>query len=368
MVETIEQIQRKPPYLENIEKGILDSLFDPQYDDDGTFTGFGESGLLSSPKYTDPSSADYLFGVPDQNLAEIDPFQQKVFDTLSSQQYMDRFKPFFTSAGQYGKAGSEAFKSGLGFLDTAEDKFDTGETLVKSGIGQYDPSTQIKAFMDPYQENVIDVAMKRLGDIDAKEQQKAQAGAIGSGAFGGSRSRLNLGELQDAQADRRGDTLSKLLSQGYKTALGSSMDAYERAQRRDMEGGRLLGGLGSSIGRLGGIAGGIGQGYGGLGNVMGQLGQRYGGLTAGDLNALYSAGTSRQNYNQAVLDAYRSNQMNPLKGALMPLTLGQQFLKGTPSVGNVQQYTQTYQPSPNPFLQGLGLSFAYGQPQGQPQA
>ena len=101
---------------------------------------------------------------------------------------------------------------------------------------------------------------------------------------------------------------------------------------------------------------------------MGQLGQRYGGLTAGDLNALYSAGTSRQNYNQAVLDAYRSNQMNPLKGALMPLTLGQQFLKGTPSVGNVQQYTQTYQPSPNPFLQGLGLSFAYGQPQGQPQA
>ena len=108
--------------------------------------------------------------------------------------------------------------------------------------------------------------------------------------------------------------------------------------------------------------------YRGLGNVMGQLGQRYGGLTAGDLNALYSAGTSRQNYNQAVLDAYRSNQMNPLKGALMPLTLGQQFLKGTPSVGNVQQYTQTYQPSPNPFLQGLGLSFAYGQPQGQPQA
>lgn len=50
-----------------------------------------------------------------------------------------------------------------------------GETLVKSGIGSYDPSTQVKAFMDPYQENVIDVAMKRLGDIDAKEQQKTQA-------------------------------------------------------------------------------------------------------------------------------------------------------------------------------------------------
>ena len=52
--------------------------------------------------------------------------------------------------------------------------------------------------------------------------------------------------------------------------------------------------------------------------------------------------------------------MNPLKSALMPLSIGQQFVKGTPSAGNVNQYVQGYQQSPNPFLQGVGTSLALG--------
>ena len=372
-MSTVETIQRKAPYIEDMEKGVLDSLFDSQYDEDGTFTGFGDQGLLSG-EYADPTSDKYLFKVPDQKIAGIDPLQQKVFDTLGSQEYMDRFKPFFEAGSQYGQAGAESLKSGLGYLGAAQDiydqtgdYFDQGAKFLQQGVGSFDPSSQVDAFMNPYQENVIDAAMKRLDEQDLQEQNKAQAGAIASGAFGGSRSRLNQGELQDRQAERRGDVLNKMLSQGYQSALGSSMKAFEEGKRRNLEGGRLAGGLGqglggiaTGVGGLGGVASGIGSNFGGLGGMMGGLGRGYGGMTAADMNAMYSAGTSRQGYNQAILDADRANQMNPLKSAIMPLSIGQQYVKGTPSAGNIQQYTQGYQQSHNPFLQGVGTSLALG--------
>ena len=383
----VETLQKKAPYIENIEKGILDSLFDPQYDESGTFIGFGDKGLLSSEQFTDPTSSQYMFGIPDYQIAGMDPLQTQVLNTLGSTAYQDRFKPFFQSAAQFGTAGSDALKEGLGLVDDATKAFETGtETIgdaetyfdpalsqVKKGVGAFDPSEQIKAFMDPYQQNVIDVAMKELDKQGAKAEQRADAEAISRGAFGSGRAGLGKQELANTLYDAKADALSKLLSSGYKTALASSMDAFEKGKRRDLESGRLMGGLGASlgnlglgrgqlgagIGKLGGIAGGLGQGFGQLGGIMGDVGKTYGALTANDLNAMATAGAQKQSYDQAVLDAYRANQFSPLKSALMPLSIGQQFLSGSPTAGTTSAYQTAYQPSPNPFLQGVGAATAF---------
>ena len=382
----VETLQKKAPYIENIEKGLLDSLFMPQYDKDGSFTGFGPDGLLSDTRFTDPTSSEYLFGIPPNQIAGLDPLQTQAFDTLGSQTYMDRYKPFFQSASGYGKAGGSAFDAGLGYLGESQGAFDEGlktigdaETYfnpavsqIKAGVGSYNPADQVKAFIDPYQQNVIDVAMAQLDKEGAKAEQKADATAIGSGAFGSGRARLGKGELQNALYDAKSDALAKMLSGGYQSALGASMDAYETGRRRDLESGRLIGGLGSSlgnlgigrgqlgsgIGRLGGVAGGIGQGLGQLGGMFGDLGRQYGTMTASDLNAMATGGMQRQRYNQSILDAYRGNQFLPLKSALMPLSIGQQFLTGSPTAGTTSSYQTSYQPSPNPFLQGVGAATA----------
>ena len=140
----VETLQKKAPYIENIEKGILDSLFDPQYDESGTFIGFGDKGLLSSEQFTDPTSSQYMFGIPQYQIAGMDPLQTQVLNTLGSTAYQDRFKPFFQSAAQFGTAGSDALKEGLGLVDDASSAFETGTETIGDAETYFDPALSLK--------------------------------------------------------------------------------------------------------------------------------------------------------------------------------------------------------------------------------
>ena len=145
-----------------------------------------------------------------------------------------------------------------GFTPDQLRQFEATRGLFETGM-EYDPITGIRelaqaptpsllgadigAYQSPFQEQVIETA---LGDIQRQQelaQQRAQAQAIGAGAFGGSRS-----AILEAEAQR------PYIEQAARTAAGLRQAGFEQAQRaaeadiaREMAGRQfqagLLGGL-----------------------------------------------------------------------------------------------------------------------------
>jgi len=264
------------------------------------------------------------------------------------------------SAQTAGQLGDYAQLAGLGYGNISQG----GKTLgaareLMGGAAQgFDPSQGIGAFMNPYQQQVIDEAIRQIdrqGDI---AQQGLSAQAIRTGAFGGTREGVQRAELGRNLAQMKNQAILGGLQQGYGQALGAAQQAFEAQQARQLGAGQALGALGqaqSQQGILGsqiaglqaGITGqqaglqqqsaqGIGslaaqQGQlglsqagalGQLGQTLGQIGGQQAGLgvqaqalAQGDLNTYLTLGNLQQQNDQAQLDAFRATQT---QRALMP--------------------------------------------------
>ena len=200
-VQTVENIQRLPPFLEGLQKRLLQTGF-------GTFDG---------DKQTAPGLLDSPINLPGFQIAGMDPLQAKA--TQLGEQMVGSFQPFMRGAADQALAAQQALTSGLGFLQPES----------------------IKRFQDPFQDQVIDDAMRELNRQADMRRAGADARAIQSGAFGGSREGIQRAETERGLQQVKGDTLSKLLSQGFGQALKASQEA-----------GRLSGGLGQAFGTLAG--------------------------------------------------------------------------------------------------------------------
>jgi hypothetical protein len=323
----VETLQRKPAYIEDLEKGIFDSLFYDRDPETGDYLKDAEGnkifgGLLGGSQYQD------LFDLPEYKVAELDPMQQEAYKTLTSDEYRQRMEPYFDQSQTLTEDAAGALEKGLGSID--------------AGQGAFDPSTQVDKFMDPYQQQVIDEAMKQIDRQADMARATDDARAIKAGAFGGSRSGVQRAETAGRVQEAKNRTISDLLSKGYGSALSSAMAADEASKGRALKGGQLAGGLGQQLGSLAGTSA--------------DIGRVYSGITGQDTAALSGAGAQKQAYEQTKLDAERANALLPLKTKLAPLTIGQQFISGSPSAGALDQYTRTVEPSPNPFLQGVGAA------------
>ena len=144
-------------------------------------------------------------------------------------------------------------------------------TLAQQGIGGYMPYLQAaeaatgqardiatqagqmfqpgaaQAFMDPYQQNVTQEALKeirRQGDI-ARQSQAAQA--IKAGAFGGAREGVVQAETERGIQDIMSRRIFEDLSRNYQQALASS----QAAGAGQLQQAGMVGGLGKQYGALG---------------------------------------------------------------------------------------------------------------------
>lgn len=377
MVETIEQIQRRPEYLETLEKGLLDAILGRYVPgtggQPGTFEGgiIRQPGLFAIPQYQmagqtptvyDPATGQYTsFGLESfvQESLKADANANGIPD------FMERYQPFFGQAGEYVTGGGEALYRGLGSLGEAASFFGPAAGYVTSGAGMYRPQDYISEFMSPYTEEVIQRSMadiEREGDV---ARQRAAAQAVGAGAFGGSRQGLQAAEVERAILDTKAKQAAQLRQAGYGQALESSQNAYQQAQTRALEAGRLLGGLGQSFGQLGSQYGTLGSQYGQLGGTTADIGRVYSALAPADLATMYGYGEAERQYRQQQLDVARQEQMRPLEQALLPYNYAYSVLSGTPSASLYSQYTSQTQPATNPYLAGLGaytaLQGVYGQ-------
>ena len=279
--QTVENIQRLPPFLEGLQKRLLQTGF-------GTFDGETQTapGLLDTP-----------LDLPDFQIAGVDPLTTKAAEL--GEQMVGSQTPFIQGARDQALAGQQALTSGLGFLQPES----------------------FKQFMNPFQD-AIRKEIDRTYDI---EQNKAAAGAVGRGAFGGSRAEIARQEIQR----NRGDALAKAQAANFAQAVKQAQEA-----------GRLSGGLGQAFGTLAGTTSDIGR----LQQALGQA----------DISQLTQLGALRQKQAQAELDANRANLMQTAQEPFTRLQIGQNLLQGMPSSSIPSTFQQATQPSANPFLQGVG--------------
>ena len=309
-VQTVENVQRLPPYLEGLQKRLLSSLY-------GTFDGATQTqkGLL-----------DKKLDLPAFQVAGLDPLQQMAF--AYAPQMFGSFQPYMQGAqAQIG--------SGLGTLGAAS-------TGIGAGLGQLaDPSTSYKKYMDPYLEDVVKATEADIDRNAALQSQKMLSGlqgqgqGIGSGQRSG-RSAVLEAELARNTADQKARTLSALRSGGFRDAMGNMLKSSQ-----------LLGGLGGTLGQVGGL-------YNQFAGTTADLGRLTGELGRSDLGTLMNLGQFGRGFQQQVLDANRQNQMQGIMEPFTRLQLGSDFLAGMPSSGMASLFKSVTTPEPNPFLSGVG--------------
>ena len=245
------------------------------------------------------------------------------------------------------QAGSDTIGTGIDAYNKALDYSAMGIPTVGASMKQYDP-TSYKSFMNPYTEDVIKQNEKDLARQQNIQQQGIGAGAVGQGAFGGSRQAIAERELGKDYSDRSARMSSQLRSQGYQQAQQQAQNAFEMQQRRLQGAGKLYGALGQGVGSLAGgmTKSGLAQ------SALGEAQQR---AMMGDLGMLAGYGGLERQYNQGGLDAYRQNLMNTQMEPYKQLGFYADMLSGVPSTSTTYGTTQTPAPSPMSQIAGLGL-------------
>lgn len=135
---------------------------------------------------------------------------------------------------------------GAGYGNIAQGSQTLGQAgqALGGSAQMYNPAQGVGAFMNPYQQQVIDEAMKninRQGDI---ARQGLAAQAVRTGAFGGTREGVQRAELERNLSDTRNSAIINALQQGYGQALQGSQQAFESQQGRQMNVGQGLANLG----------------------------------------------------------------------------------------------------------------------------
>ena len=254
-----------------------------------------------------------------QQLAELSPAQQQAISSAMSG--IGGFQPYL-------QRGAEAMGQGIGALGTAQ----------QGAAGAvYDPSSY-KEFMDPYTEDVIAATQADIARQGAMQQNQIGAGAVRSGAFGGSRQGIAEGEIARNVMDQQARTGSQLRSQGFAQAQTAAQQAAQQQLRQA----QLTGQLGQTVGALGSATAGLGQ----LGQQMGVQ----------DINTLLGIGGLEQGQTQKGLDIARSNALAEQALPYQQIGFMSDIFRGVPSLQ--QTYSKTTSPGPSTTSQMLGLGIA----------
>ena len=179
------------------------------------------------------------------------------------QQQVAGFSPTQQAAMQQAYGGIGAYQP---FLDAAQQTQaaalgTTGAGVQALGQMDFDPS-RAQAFMDPYQQNVTQEALKEIDRQAAMASNQLAGKAVQAGAFGGSRFGLQQSELARNAQDLRSRRIFEDLSRNYQQAQAAASAANtQRMQQAQQFGnlGKLTSGIGGAMASLGGSAQSMGQ-------------------------------------------------------------------------------------------------------------
>ena len=344
-----------------------------------------------------------------QQLAALSPQQQQAL--TASTQGVGAYQPYL-------QAGSEAIGQGIGAVGTGLETMGSAlgqlpaaqqgyrdqqnamlqaQALGQAGTQQaqamtagadygFDP-TSYQQYMDPYMNDVIQQQyqdIQRQGDI---QKQGANAQAVGSGAFGGSRQGIQQAEINRNVLDQQARTGSQLRSAGFQQASGLAQQAaanqaqqqLAQAQQYGQQAGQLgqqgmqgaqgYGQAAAGLGNLAQLTGQIGQSTGQLGQTVGQLGASTAGIGqlgqamgVQDINTLMGAGALSQGQTQKGYDVTRANELAQQALPYQQVGFMSDLFRGVPALQQTYSTSTAPPPSTQSQLYGLGIAGigAYG--------
>ena len=308
MVQEVVQFARQAPFIEDRVEKLLASVF-----------GIPQVGQPGDPNFQEaqPGLAGRATTIPAFEVAGLSPQQQAAIQRAEAG--LGAYQPFLEAAGT-------TIGTGLGALSAAQ------QTL--------DPN-QISTFMDPFQQQVTQEALKELDRQAAMQSQRTAAEAVGAGAFGGSR--FGVREAEEAR------NLAQVKSQRIFEDLSRNFLQAQQAQRATAQ---QLGTLGTQTLQAA-------QAQAGLGQMGQQLGSR-------DVDRLLGLGQLTQQFGfvdpttqafvpgQAQIEAARATTLAEQKEPFERLSFASDILRGVPS----SQITFTQSPSPSALQQIAGLGIA----------
>ena len=208
---------------------------------------------LSTTAITDP----YANLTLNQYTPTVDPFgysaaanQPSVSDYYAGLQSTVSAPTAYTQDGKgLTEQAGGVLQSGLGYLRGA----------APSTGNRFDPSTDVTAYMDPYQQDVIDTSIQALRDASTEQSIRDDAQAVAAGAFGGSRAAVMEASRQSELAKNEAALTAQLQSQGYDKALANAMAAYEADKASDLAVGQSMTDTARALGQLGQTEAGIGD-------------------------------------------------------------------------------------------------------------
>ena len=226
---------------------------------------------------------------------------------------------------------------GVGSLGQASLTAANAASQAMGTTGQFDPAST-QAFMNPYQQQVIDEYTKEMQrQFDISRQGRA-AQAIGAGAFGGGREGVLEAEAMTGFQRQLGQGLAGLMSSGYQQAQNAAMQAFENQQRRGQLAAQNLG----NIGRL----------QTGIGQMFGQFAPIASGVTERDVSTLARIGATERGIGQAERTADYQNLLRQYQQPFQALNFQSGILGGFPTYDQ-SSTAQIY----NPLLTGIQSLF-----------
>jgi len=277
------------PYVENMLEAGQRQLFQTQGDQ---ITGFREY----SPYSTDPTK---YFAGPSS-------LQTSAYNEAAGMQTPGGYAP---AQAMTGMAGLAAMRAGQNYQRMATDP------------------NAISSYMSPYQQNVTDVEKAAAIRDYQKAAPELQAQAARTGAFGGSRSAIQMAEAQRALGSRLGE----IQARGTQSAYDKALQNMQYGQNLGLQGLGQATQAGTALGQLAGAEQQADISRIGLQQQLGSAQQQY-----------------QQNIiNQAIQD-YATQQQYPI----MQLGVMSNLLRGLPMQASS---TQMYQAQPSGAQQALGL-------------
>jgi hypothetical protein len=295
-------------------------------------------------------------------LALLKTAQTAVADPLNLPKYMVASQsPDQLAAKKLAETGIGSYQP---YLNAGQKNFDTaggaqgfggladiGKQAVGYGLAGaqgYDPN-MAKEFMNPYQQNVTNEALKEMQRNADIQKSGLNAQAVKSGAFGGSRQGIQQTELGRNLYDIQSKRLFEDYANNYNQALGASMTSFENQQKRAQN----LGNIALGAGNLQATGA---SGIAALGNSEVSLGQQVQALGQNDASFLSQFGDKDMNYQQKVLDATRANAMQEKMDPFQRLSYLSDIYKGAPSSSN--SISQGTTPSASSLSQIAGAGIA----------
>ena len=298
---TIQQVEY-PQQIQESQEKLLNSLFGVTDPSTGAYT---------------PGLVDQATTVPQQQVQGFTQPQQDAF--ALAQQGIGGFQPYLQSGlgQQFGAAGT------------------LGQGVQSLQGMNFDPSN-VSKFMDPYQQNVTQEALKEIDRQSQMAENQLSGKAVQAGAFGGSRFGLQQSELARNTADLKSRRIFEDLSRNFQQASA----ANNASNQQRMQQGQVFGQLANQ--------------QAGIGGNIANLGGAQQKLAMGDVQSLMGIGSLQQQLGQNIANVNTANQAASAQLPFNTASFASNILAQQAPFGGTQQQTISPFAQTNPYAQAFG--------------